>query len=217
MQTTDSQGVYPGYGFDWTRTADRDAVDRTRAALERRGISVTVVDTKVDALSHLKGMIPAGVEVMTGSSRTLDEIGFTDALKLNEQGWKNLKAEILAEKDKTRQMELRARSTFSEYYVGSVQAVTEDGEVVMASASGSQLAAYAFGAKNIIWVVGAQKIVSNLDGALRRVREHAFPFEDKRMKSLGYQGSVIGKILIFERVGLGQKANLLFVNDSLGF
>ena len=217
MQSEEIQDAYPRDASNWMRVADLGAVERTREAIERHGISTVLAENKAEALSRLKEMIPRGSQVMTGASTTLDEIGFTETLKLNNEGWKNLKGEILAEKDPAKQMELRARSIFSEYYIGSVQAVTEEGEVVMASASGSQLAAYAFGTKNVIWVAGAQKIVKNLDEALKRVREHSLLLEDKRMKGLGYRGSVIGKILLFERVGMGQKASLILVNAPLGF
>ena len=217
MQHTENQIAKDAHKPDWTSIADPNTVERTKAALARVGISNLVVESGAEALSRLTEMIPAGAQVMTGASRTLDEIGFTEKLKLNDHGWKNLKAEIIAEKDPAKQAELRARSIFSKYYIGSVHAVTEDGKVVMASASGSQLAAYAYGAKNIIWVVGTQKIVGSLDEALKRVREHVFPLENERMKGLGYPGSMIGKILIFERAGPGQKANLLFVNEPLGF
>ena len=216
MQSTENVGLNP-YDSAWTQLADAQTLENTRAALERRGIHTELVDTRAEALERLTGMIPSGAEVMTGASRTLDEIGFTERLKLGQHGWKNLKAEILSEKDPQKQMELRKDSIFSEYFVGSVQAVTEDGEVVAASASGSQLAAYAFGARNIVWVVGTQKVVKGLDEAIKRVKERAFPLENERMKGLGYPGSMIGKILLFERVSLMQKANLIFVKDPLGF
>jgi len=98
-----------------------------------------------------------------------------------------------------------------------VQAVTQEGEVVAASAGGSQLAAYAYGAKNVIWVVGTQKIVSDLDDALRRIREHSLPLEDQRMKSIGYPGTFLAKILIIEREDPRQTASLIFVDEPLGF
>ena len=201
----------------WTRLADEQTLENTRAALEKRGIHTEVAGTKAEALERLTALVPSGAEVMTGSSTTLDEIGFTEKLKLEQHEWKNLKAGILSEKDPGKQMDLRRRATFSEYYVGSAQAVTEEGEVVVASASGSQLAAYAFGAKNIVWVVGTQKVVKGTDEALRRVREHCLPLEIERMKGLGYPGSMIGKILLFERSSPMQKANLIFVNEPLGF
>ncbi len=205
------------YDPGWTRLADARTLESVAAALETRGIGAKLVETRAEALASLTEMIPRGAEVMTGSSRTLDEIGLTEKLKLGQHEWKNLKAEILSEKDPQRQGELRRRSVLSEYFVGSVQAVTQDGEVVVVSASGSQLAAYAFGARNIIWVVGAQKVVGGLDEALRRVKERALPLETERMKGLGYPGSMIGKILLYERASQMQKATLIFVKEPLGF
>ena len=139
-----------GVGFKqddstWTGLVGGQTLENTRAALEKRGIHTELVGTRAEALERLTAMVPSGAEIMTGSSTTLDEIGFTEKLKLDQHGWKNLKAGILSEKDPQKQMDLRRRATFSEYYLGSVQAVTEEGEVVVASASGSQLAAYAFG------------------------------------------------------------------------
>jgi len=96
--------------------------------------------------------------------------------------------------------------------------VTQSGEIIIASATGSQLPAYAFSSDNVIWVVGTQKIVPNLEDGLRRVREYCLPLEDKRMKSLGYSGSTLGKILILERETVpNRKVTLIFVNEKLGF
>ena len=221
MQTTATDAIpssaSPGAEGRWDKRADRETIGETIAALQKRGIQAELAESRNDALSRLQQLIPAGAEVMTGSSRTLEEIGFLDVLKSDSHQWKNIKSEILAEKDTARQIELRLRSTLSQYFIGSVHAVTRSGEVVAASAGGSQLAAYAYGAKNVIWVVGTQKIVENLDAAITRIREHSLPLEDQRMKSLGYPGSFVGKILIVEKEGPFQIARLIFVNDSLGF
>jgi L-lactate utilization protein LutC len=196
---------------------DRKKVEQTLEALRQRGVQAETVQDRREALRRLIELIPAGSEVMTGGSRTLEEIGFLELLKSDAHGWKNVRAEILAEKDQKKQMDLRARAVLSDYFVGSVQAVTQAGEVVIASASGSQLAAYAYGAKNVIWMVWTQKVVPTLEDGLRRVREHALPLEDQRMKGIGYPGSFIGKILIFERKGPVGTVNLIFVNERLGF
>jgi L-lactate utilization protein LutC len=155
---------------------------------------------------------------MTGSSRTLEEIGFVDLLKSGKHPWKNWKDIILAEKDETKQMELRRKSVSSEYFLGSIHAIAETGEAVIASNSGSQLPSYTYTSKNVIWIVGTQKIVPTLEDALKRVREYVFPLEDKRMKSLGYPGSNISKLLIFQKeIVPGRKITLLLVNEKLGF
>jgi L-lactate utilization protein LutC len=156
---------------------------------------------------------------MTGASTSLDEIGFTELLQSGTHQWKNLKQELMSEKDPAKLRSLRVKATGSEYFIGSVQAVAETGEIVVASASGSQIPAYAFNARNVVWVVGAQKIVRSLEEALRRVREHALPLETSRMKSQGFPGSMIGKILILEREPpqLGRNLTMILVNEKLGF
>ena len=156
---------------------------------------------------------------MTGGSTSLDQIGFTELLRSGAHQWKNLKEEIMTEKDPARLRSLRVSATGAEYFVGSAQAVAETGEIVVASATGSQLPAYAFNATNVVWVVGTQKITRSLNDALRRVREYALPMETARMKSQGYPGSMIGKILILEREApfLGRNLTVIFVNEKLGF
>jgi L-lactate utilization protein LutB len=198
--------------------ASKDSVEKVIGVVKSRGINPEFVNTKEEALQRLKKLIPSGAEVMTGSSRTLEEIGFVDLLKSREHPWKNWKDLILAEKDEAKQMELRKKSVSSEYFLGSVHAIAETGEAVIASNTGSQLPSYVYTSKNVIWVVGTQKIVPTLEDAIKRVREYVFPLEDKRMKSLGYPGSNISKLLIFQKeTNPGRKITLLLVNEKLGF
>jgi len=204
--------------MDYNKLASEASIKKTMKALKGRGIDAEFVKTREEALKRLVESIPEGAEIMTGGSTTLEEIGFVDLLKSKRHKWKNLKDELLAEKDSEKQAELRKRSVTSEYFIGSVHAVAETGEVLVASASGSQIPAYSFSSDNIIWIAGAQKIVPTAEDAFRRVREHSLPLEDKRMKSIGYSGSTIGKLLVFEREILpNRKIRLIFVNEKLGF
>jgi hypothetical protein len=182
-------------------------------------VAVESIATKDAALERVKALIPAGARVMTCSSTTLRQIGFETLLESGAHPWRWLKNEINVEKDPARRGELRKQSTLAEYYLGSVHAIAETGELVTASATGSQLPAYEFSSDHVIWVAGAQKIAPTLDDALRRVRDYVLPLEDKRMKSVGMGGSFIGKLLIFEREApvLGRNLTLLLVNEVLGF
>ncbi|MFM2380815.1 MAG: hypothetical protein RLZZ143_3398 [Cyanobacteriota bacterium] len=149
----------------------------------------------------------------------MEEIGYIEYLKANKHGWNNLHGAIVEEKDPAKQAVLRQKALFSDYYLGSVHAVSEGGELVIASASGSQLPHLVFTSKNIIFVVGVQKIAPNLDEALKRLRTYVYPLEDQRMKSVGMGGSVLSKILILEQepAFMGRKVHLIFVNEKLGF
>lgn len=204
--------------MSYDQLASKEKVEKTSHALKSRGINVEYTDTKEAAIEKLKALIPNGAELMTAGSVTLEEIGFTALLKSGKHPWNNLKDKILAEKDPSKQSEHRKKSVTANYFIGSVHAVAETGEVLIASASGSQLPSYAFSSDNVIWVVGTQKIVPDIENAFKRVRKYCFSLEDKRMKSIGFSGSVFGKILLFEREILpNRKVTLIFVNEKLGF
>ena len=208
-----------GKNTNYETLANREAINKTIVALAKNGIEGVLVNTRLEALEKIKSLIPKGASLMNGSSRTLEKIGFVDYLNVGSHGWKNLHEEILLEKDSRKQAILRKQSVLSDYYLGSVHAVAETGQMIIASNSGSQLPHIVFTSPNLIFVVGAQKIVSNLDTALARVREYVLPLEDKRMKDVGMCGSAISKLLIFERepVFMGRKVSVIFVNEKLGF
>lgn len=154
---------------------------------------------------------------MTGSSTTLDQIGFTAYLKSDQHPWRNLKGIMLAERDRQKQDELRRQSILADYYLGSVQAIAQTGQVVSCDASGTRTGPYSYGPKKIIWVAGVNKIVPDLEQGLRRMREHVVPLEDQRMKSLGYPGTTLSRILIFEREISPDRVTIVLVKEKLGF
>jgi L-lactate utilization protein LutB len=203
----------------YDQLATSETLNKVITNLAERGMTAEVVGTRAEALEKIKGMIPAGASVMNGSSRTLDEIGFIEYLKAGQHGWKNLHADILAETDKAKQAVLRKQSVLSDYYLGSVHALAETGEILIASNTGSQLPHLVFTSQNIILVVGAQKIVPDTAALMSRLQEYVFPLEDKRMKEVGMGGSAISKLLIIEKeqAFMGRKFHIIFVNEKLGF
>jgi len=206
--------------MDYSTLPPMDVIQRTLAAVQARGIRAELVETKEEALGRLQALIPPGAQVMTGGSVTLKEIGFEAILISGEHPWRNFKADLLAEKDPVKQSDLRRMGILSEFYLGSVNALAETGQLVFASATGSQLPAYAYSSRNVLWVAGAQKIMPSLELALRRVREYVLPLEDQRQKSLGNPaGSRIGRILIMENEPAYMRRNLalILVNRVLGF
>jgi hypothetical protein len=206
--------------MDYGTLPASERVQRTVEAVNGRGIHAELVETKEAALERVKALIPPGCVVMTGSSVTLQQIGFEDILISGDHPWRNFKADLLAEKDPAKQSAMRKQGTLAEFFLGSVNALAETGELVFASASGSQLPAYAYSSRNVIWVAGAQKITPTLDDALRRVRQYVLPLEDDRQKSLGNKaGSRINRLLIIEGepAYLRRNVTLVLVNQILGF
>ena len=206
--------------MDFAQPAASAVVDSTLNAVSARGVNAEAVAAGADALHRLQALIPAGASIATGASLTLKQIGFEDLLKENGHAWHNLKAEYLAEPDPAKQVLLRRQSSLADYFIGSVHAVTHNGQLVIASASGSQLGPYAYTAKNVIWVVGSQKIVPTLDDAFRRIHDYIIPHEELRMRELtgGKMGTSLNKILIFEREAafLGRGVHLILVREPVG-
>lgn len=201
----------------WSRLPSREVLESTARALEGRGVRVFVAGSRVGALELLKGIIPKGSEVFPSASKTLEDIGFFDLLRSSEMGWIDLKVSIASEKDPKKRFEARRRASLASFYVGSVHALTTSGQVLVASQSGSQLAPYAYTAENVVWIIGAQKIVNSVEEGLRRIWEYCLPREDARIKASGGSGSSVGKILIFEReTNPFRKIYAVLVNEILG-
>jgi len=204
--------------IDYTTPASAERVSQTAAAVEARGIKVKVVDSAAAALDSVRSLIPSGATIMTGASKTLQQIGLEKILTEKDHPWVNLKDEMLAQTDPALQMELRMKSILSPYYLGSVQAITENGEIIIASASGSQLPAYAFSSRNVIWVAGTQKIVPTLQDALDRLHNYSLPKENERAQAAYGMNSVLAKILIVaqEPPMMQRSINLILVNEPVG-
>ncbi len=204
--------------MDYTKLASSEAVQKTIKALGENNIEGVAVDTKEEALEKIKELIPEGASVMNGSSRTLEQIGFIDYLMSDEHNWKNLKGAILDEKDEELQAKLRRESVLSDYYLGSVHALSEDGQLVIASNTGSQLPHIVYTSPNLIFVVSAKKITPTLRDALMRLEDHVVPLEDKRIMEAYGVHTVLSKILIFKKENpmSSRKIQVIIVNEDLG-
>lgn len=201
---------------DYNLPVDEAAIERSVKALEANGFTVEVVDNLKEAKEHVEALIPHDSEVFTATSVTLDEAGLTK--DLNESGkWVSVRDKFMplyGQPDKA--VEMRRIGSGSDYTVGSVHAVTETGKVLIASASGSQLPNYVYGATNVVWVVGAQKIVKDLNEAMERLETHTFPLEDKRALAAYGSHSVISKTLVYHK-DPHSRIRLVIVKESVGY
>ena len=205
--------------MDYNALAAKEIVNKTIEALSKRNIEGLYVETGKDAFGKIKELIPKGASVMNGSSVTLEQIGYIDYLKEGKHGWDNLHEAIVNEKDKVKQAKLRKQAVLSDYYLGSVHALTQDGQLLIASNTGSQLPHIVYTSPNIIFVVSTKKIVPTMKDAMERLEKHVVPLENENMmKKYGF-GTSLNKIVIFkgENKNLGRKVQLIFVNEDLGF
>jgi acyl-CoA hydrolase len=199
----------------FTVLPDDQALAATVVALEEHGISVEVVDDFDAARQAILARIPEGSSVMTNTSVTLQETGIADAI--TEGGrYESARNKMFALDFATQAQEMKAIGGQPDYALGSVHAITRDGTLVIASASGSQLASYAWGAANVIFVVGAQKLVPTVEAAHERIYQHSLKLEDARAYAAYGQHSSVGKILEIHQE-LPGRIRVVLIRQPVGF
>ncbi|HVD02434.1 MAG TPA: LUD domain-containing protein [Candidatus Dormibacteraeota bacterium] len=200
---------------DFTRRADDATIEKVAGSIRAGHLAVRIVDTGADARALVLELVPEGAEVHSGKSKTLQDIGaWAD---LFESGrYDSVRARYLAMDRQTQGREIRKLSAAPDYMLGSVQAITESGDLVVASASASQIGPYAGGAGRLILVVGSQKIVPDLAAALERIERVVFPYEDAMVKERMNIGTFIGKILIIRREWIEGRVTVILVREPVG-
>jgi hypothetical protein len=199
----------------FTVLPDDATLATTVVALEEHGYSVEVVDDLDAARTKVLARIPEGASVMTNTSVTLDETGIADAINSGGR-YESMRNKLMALDFATQVQEMKAIGGQPDYSLGSVHAVTQEGTLVIASASGSQLASYAWGAANVIFVIGAQKLVSTLADAHERIYQHSLKLEDVRALAAYGQNSSVGKVLEIHQEQPG-RIHIVLIRQVVGF
>lgn len=199
----------------FTALPDERTLAETVVALEERGFSVEVVDEVDAAREKVLALIPEGSSVMTNPSVTLKSTGIVHAVDDGER-YDSARAKVLALDRATQLPQIKAIMGQPDFALGSVHAITRDGTLVIASALGSQLASYAWGAANVIFVVGAQKLVRDLDAARERIYQHCFRLEDARALEAYGKNSRVGKILEIHQEDPG-RTHVVLIRAVVGF
>lgn len=200
----------------WNSLATEEVIQKTIEALWINGIRAIVVDTMEDAKKFVDHAIPQEAEVMTMTSVSLDSSGIAELI--NSSRPHAVRPRLMTMDKNKDGREMNKLGSAPEWAIGSVHAVTQDGKVVVASNTGSQIPAYAYGSQHVIWVVGTQKIVSNLEQAFDRIYEYVLPLESERAKkAYGAEGSNVSKALVVHKEVISQRIQIVFVKEVLGF
>jgi acyl-CoA hydrolase len=199
----------------FTTLPDEQTLADTVVGLEERGFTVEVVDGLDAARQAVLARLPEGSSVMTNTSVTLEETGIAEAIN-NGGPYESMRNKLMELDFATQLQEMKAIGGQPDFSVGSVHAVTRDGVLVIASASGSQQASYAWGATKVIFAVGAQKLVPDLDAARERIYEHSLPLEDARAYAAYGQNSYVGKILEIHQE-VPDRIHVILIRQVVGF
>lgn len=199
----------------YTEPASRLTLEAVAARMRERNIEAIVVSKASEAREFVLSRLPAGAELHAGKSKTLQDIGLAPELAA-EGRYNYLRNVYLAMDRKTQAREIRKLISAPDFMLGSLSAVTQDGILVAASATASQLGPYGSGAGKVILVVGGQKIVPDLDSALNRIRDYILPWESAQVRASMGIDSFVGKLLIIEREWVTGRMTVVLVEEALG-
>jgi hypothetical protein len=201
---------------EFSRVASKGQVRAVANALERNGISCIVVDSGEEARNAVRSILPVGAEVYNNTSRTLEVIGVAEDIERSGR-YQPLRPRLYQMDREMQGREMRQLAASPDWVVGSVHAVTQEGSLLIASASGSQLAPIVSGAGHVVLVVGAQKVVPDFDTGLRRIYEYCFPLEDRRAREAYGVPSGVNNVLIINKAMARGRITAILVNEALGF
>ena len=201
---------------EFTELASDKQIAKAAAALERNGIRSLLAATGADARGLVGSLLTGGAEVYNNTSRTLEAIGVADDIERSGR-YQPLRLRLYRMDREMQRHEMRTLAASPDYVVGSVHALTEDGSLLIASASGSQLGPLVSGAGHVILVIGAQKIVSDVITGMRRIYEYCYPLEDARARRAYGVPSGVNNILIINKVITADRVTAIIVRERLGF
>jgi len=191
-------------------------LEETVNNLEENGFNVKVVETGEKALEEIKGLVEDDSSVMIGHSTTLEQIEFVDYLNEGEHDWHNVYGEVFSIDDDEKRAKKRREAQASDYFLGSVNAISKTGELVAADLSGSRVGAYPFAAGNVVIVSGTNKIMGDLDSARDRLWEYAYRFENERAQEAYGVESAVAKELTYRQETEG-RTTIVLIKEELGY
>lgn len=200
----------------YAKLASDEQIARTAKALEANGIQVLIAKNGEEAKRLFFEMVPKGSEIFLGASVTLEKTGIQPEVDKSDR-YDALRPRMFAMNRETQGREMRKLVGAPDFAAGSVHAVTEEGQVMIASKTGSQLGPYATSAGKVIWVVGAQKMVKNLDEGFKRIQEYSVPLEEEHMQQLYKTGTDMNKVLIINREFRPNRITMIIVKEEVGF
>jgi L-lactate utilization protein LutC len=216
MSTTNTIDITWIPNRKFAQPASDEQIERTAKALEANNIRTLVAENAEEAKRLFFELITEGSEVFLGASVTLETLGIKDEIDKSGK-YDALRPKLFAMNRETQGREIRKLGSAPDYAAGSVHAVTEDGQVLIASNTGSQLGPYASGAGKVIWVVGAQKIVKDLKEAMDRLQKYVLPLETEHMQQLYNAPTAISKVLIVNRELRPDRITMIIVKEELGY
>ena len=190
--------------------------------LQSRNMNGFYADNKEEALQTALSLIPEGSIVTMGGGMSIHEIGLTKVLKegnyqfIDRDEWEDKRAAALEAYD-------------ADVFLASCNAITEDGILINIDGVANRVSAIAFGPKKVVFIVGMNKVCSDVDGAMKRARNIAAPINAQRFglsTPCAKTGSCMDckspdticcQFLLTRFSRIKDRIHVILVNEDLGF
>lgn len=199
--------------------------NRVVKALESRNMEAYYVKTKEEALAKALELIPEGSSISWGGTMSAQEIGLTDALHKGKYNvYDREQVETREEKEQIAHQALNC-----DFFIGSTNALSEDGVLVNVDGNANRVAAFAYGPKNVLLIVGMNKVVKTEADAMSRARNEAAPINAQRFgvdTPCVKNGSCFNckspqciccQILITRFSKVPKRTKIILIDENLGF
>lgn len=209
-----------------TRWLKDNILERTKESLESKGYEVFIVEDEVKAKETLLSIIKSGSKVACGGSQTLLECGILDELRSGDYNFLDRYKAGLTDEDIKK---IHREAFFSDYYLTSTNALTENGELVNLDGLGNRVAAMIYGPENVIVIAGENKITRDIDSAYNRVRNYASPINCKRLNkstpcvraatclNCSNEGRICNQMVVTYRQNTPMRVKVILVKRDLGY
>ena len=199
---------------------------RTIEAINKNNMNGYLVNTKEELIEKIKELVKENSTVSCGGSMSLFETGVIEHLRSGRYKFLDRYKEGLSREDITK---IFKESFFADAYFASSNAVTEDGKLYNVDGNGNRVAAMLFGPEKVILVVGVNKIVSNIEEAIKRNKEISAPANAKRLDKMtpcskvGYcmkckgNDKICREFTVISSQINKDRIHVIFMNESIGY
>lgn len=145
--------------------------------LQRRNFNAYYCSSSAQAIEKIMQLMPEGSTVTWGGTMTLRDMGLIQALH-DSNAYKLYDRDKATDREAVSEIYVKAFT--ADYFLSSANAISEDGVIVNIDGNGNRVAAITFGPKNVIFVIGINKVCQDAEAALKRARSTAAPINSAR-------------------------------------
>ena len=201
-------------------------INRTIEALKKNNMNGYYAKNRDEVIKLIEDIVAEGSKVAVGGSETLSELGVLEYLRSGRYDFLDRYKAGLTPEEVTN---IFKQSFLADAYLSGCNAITENGELYNVDGNGNRVAAMLYGPDKVIVICGVNKIVKDVDEAIKRNRAISAPMNAKRLKrktpcaKVGYcmdcnsPERICNEYTLIKKQRLPERMHVIFLNENLGY